>query len=274
MRKTEMKNRGKVLREASNGNGLISAEGKQFEYSLEKNWKSDIAPKVGMVVEFELSDSGVLQSVFVVNDSQLAKEQAEIALKVAKEKGHAIFKEASARLGTPVLVAWATFAIAWFFLSTITISVSPGNSVGITFWNLLGLVNNSTSLDYMARGLSGDKGVYGFLAIVALAGPIISQFWKHSLSHLGNCVPLFLMLVVSLMIYMAFRDQAQQMATQAQQMASALGGGKAATDMVSSMVSEMMKAFHIGAGGVIAAIASAYLAFVGLKQYLAAKAQA
>jgi len=51
-------------------------------------------------------------------------------------------------------------------------------------------------------------------------------------------------------------------------------GGKEASDMLSSMVSEMMKAVHIGAGAIIAAIASAYLAFVGAKQYLVAKAQA
>lgn len=264
-----MKQRGKVLRDASNGNGLISSDGKQFEFSLEKNWKSDVAPKVGMIVEFELGGSGEILAASAVNESQLAKEQADIALKAAKEKGHALFKEASARLGTPVLIAWAAFAISWFFLSTLTISAAPGNSVGITFWNLLGLVNNPNSMSYIASGISADKGIYALLAIVALAGPAISQFWKHPLSHLGNCVPLALMLIVAVVIYMSLRDSAAQ----AQQMAGTFGG-KAASDMVSGMVAEMMKAFHIGAGGVIAAVASAYLALVGLKQYLVAKAQA
>ncbi len=76
------------------------------------------------------------------------------------------------------------------------------------------------------------------------------------------------MLIVSVVIYMSLRDSVSQ----AQQMAGGLGG-KVVSDMVSGMVAEMMKAFHIGAGGVIAAVASAYLALVGLKQYLVAKAQ-
>ena len=264
-----MKQRGKILRDASNGNGLISSDGKQFEFYLEKNWRSDVTPKVGMVVDFDLSEIGEIQSAFAVNESQLAKEQADIAMKAAKEKGQALFKEASARLGVPVLVAWAAFVISWFYLSTITISATPANSVGITFWNLLGLVNNPNSMAYVASGISGDKGIYALLAIAALAGPAISQFWKNSLSHLGNCLPLALMLIVSVMIYMALRDSA----VQAQQAAAAFGG-KAASDMINSMVTESMKAFHIGAGGVIAVVASAYLAFVGLKQYLVAKARA
>jgi hypothetical protein len=195
-----MKQRGKVLRDTGNGNGLISSEGKQFEFSLEKNWKSDIAPKVGIVVEFELDESGVIQSASAINESQLAKEQADIALKAAKEKGQALFKEASARLGTPVLVAWAAVAISWFFLSTVSISVTANNSVGITFWNLLGLLNNAANLAYVGNGSSGDKGIYALLTIVAIAGPAISQFWKHPLSTLGNCLPLALMLIALVML--------------------------------------------------------------------------
>jgi hypothetical protein len=111
------------------------------------------------------------------------------------------------------------------------------------------------------------------LAVVAIAGPAISQLWKHPLATLGNCLPLVLMLLVSVMLYSSLHNAAAQ----AQQAFGAFGG-KEVTDMMSSMmdsmVANMMKVIHIGAGGAIAIIASAYLTFVGVKQYLVAKAQA
>ncbi len=137
-----MKLRGKVLRDAGNGNGLISSDSRQFEFSLEKNWRSDVAPKVGMVVEFELDAEGHLQSVSAVNESQLAKEQADIALNAAREKGQALFKEAVARVGKPVLIAWGLVAVSWFFLNIISITIMSDNTVGLTFWKMLGIVNN------------------------------------------------------------------------------------------------------------------------------------
>ncbi len=36
-----MKLRGKFLRDAGNGNGLISSDSRQFEFSLETNWRVD-----------------------------------------------------------------------------------------------------------------------------------------------------------------------------------------------------------------------------------------
>ncbi len=118
-------------------------------------------------------------------------------------------------------------------------------------------------------GGTGDTGLYGFLALVALAGPAISQLWKHPAAHLGNCLPLALMLLVSVMLYMNLSHAASQ----AQVMAGTFGG-KEASDMVSQMMSEMMKAIHMGAGAPVAAIASAYLALAGARKYLVAKAQA
>lgn len=257
--------RGKILRDASNGNGLISSDGKQFEFSLEKNWKSDVTPKVGMVVEFELGASGEIQSSHAINENQLAKEQAELALAATREKGMALFNQASARVGTPVLVAWGLVAISWFFLNTISISLTSVSSVGVSFWDLLGILNNSTNIAYLGSRGTGDKGIFALLVIVALAGPAISQFWKNNLAHLGSCIPFVLMLIVTVMIYLSIRDTAT----------SAAGlFGAASSDAMSNLISAVMKAVHIGAGGAVAAIASGYLAFVGARKYLVAKAQA
>ena len=142
------------------------------------------------------------------------------------------------------------------------------------FCSLLGLLNNFTTLNTLANGNTGDKGIYALLAVVAIAGPAISQFWTDPLATLGNCLPLVLMLLVSIMFYSSIHNAASQ----AQQVAGAFGGNKEASDIMSSMMSNMvaqiMQAIHFGVGGVIAAIAAAYLTFVGAKQYLVAKAQA
>ena len=264
--------RGKVLRDTNNSNGLISAGGKQFEFTLEHNWKSDTSPKIGMVVEFELDSNEKIQSIFAVNENKLAKEQADLALRVAKEKGHAFLKEASARLGTSVLIAWAALAFSWFFLNLISVSITSTTSIGFTFWDSLGIVNNSISLANAGYGNTGDKGIYSLLAITALVGPGASQFWKHPLAHLGSSFPLVLMLLVFGLTYQSMHNVAAQAQQQAQQVAAAFEN-PAVTNMVSGMMSEMMKAVHIGVGGIVSFLASIFLAFVGLKQYLIAKAQ-
>jgi hypothetical protein len=51
---------------------------------------------------------------------------------------------------------------------------------------------------------------YAMLAIVAIAGPAISQFLKHPLATLGNCLPLVLMLLVSIMFYSSIHNAASQ----------------------------------------------------------------
>lgn len=263
-----LKQRGKVLRDATSGAGLISSGGRQFEFTLEKNWRSDVAPKVNMVVEFDMGEDGELRSVSAINENQLAKEQADIAMKAAKEKGQALLKDASARLGMPVLVAWAAVAVSWFFLNTLSITITSDSSIGLTFWKMLGIVNNSTNMANLGGGGTGDTGIYGLLVFLALAGPVISQFWKHPVAHLGNCLPFTLMLFVAIMIYMNLHHSASQ----AQEMAGSFGG-RMASDMVNQMMSAIMKAIHVGAGAPIAIIASVYLAFVGTKQFFVAKAQ-
>lgn len=257
-----MAQRGKVLRDTSNGKGLISATGIQYEFALEGCWKSDVSPKVGMVVEFELNAEGNISSVSAVPENQLAKEQAELVMQAAKEKGMAALSNASARVGTPVLVAWGALAIAWFFLNMVNISMFTNNSQGITFWNYLSMANNG-----FEGGINSDKGIFALLAILALVGPAVSQFWKDSKSHLGNCLPLALMLGLALTAYITFHSKMSD----AQKL---FGGNKYMENFASGMLAEVMKSVHIGMGGYVAVAASLYLAFVGMKRFLVAKAQA
>jgi hypothetical protein len=74
-----MRTRGKILREPSDGPGLLMIEGQQFRFSLEGAWKGEVAPKRGLVVEVELDRDLQVISVKAVPEAQLAKEENERA---------------------------------------------------------------------------------------------------------------------------------------------------------------------------------------------------
>ena len=64
---TETRKRGKVLRDASSGPGLLIVEGQQYPFSLTDLWKSDQPPKAGMVVEAEFSRDGQLLAIRTIS---------------------------------------------------------------------------------------------------------------------------------------------------------------------------------------------------------------
>jgi len=63
---TEVRKRGKVLRDATAGPGLLIVEGQQYPFSLSDLWKSDLPPKAGMVVEAEFNRDGKIVAIRTV----------------------------------------------------------------------------------------------------------------------------------------------------------------------------------------------------------------
>ena len=101
-----MPKRGKILRDPHAGPGLLIVEGQQHQFFLEGVWKSDVPPKPGLAVDVEFDGQGTLNGITAVPESQLAKEQAEIALAAAKKRGAALASSMVAKFGMPQLVAW------------------------------------------------------------------------------------------------------------------------------------------------------------------------
>ena len=60
---TQIKKRGKILRDTSAGRGLLIVEGQQYPFSRNQLWKSDLPPQVGMVVEAEFNREGKLTAI-------------------------------------------------------------------------------------------------------------------------------------------------------------------------------------------------------------------
>jgi hypothetical protein len=67
---TGSKKRGKVLRDATSGPGLLIVEGQQFPFLISEVWKSEQPPKTGMVVEAEFNRQGQLRAIRAVSGNR------------------------------------------------------------------------------------------------------------------------------------------------------------------------------------------------------------
>jgi hypothetical protein len=257
-----MKKRGKVLRDTSAGPGLLMVEGQQYPFALEGVWKSEAAPRSGLVVDVEFDQGGQIVAIIAVPESQLAREQAEAVMAVAKEKGAALASGLVARFGVSTLVAEGLLIVGWFFLVALSLDSIVGK-MQFTFWQTLGFLNSSNILEAMGTGRDNPTvGIYGFLAIACLAGPFLPYFWKNKRAHLGAALPLAFMLIVALMIRSSVH--------------SALGAASNDQGMFAEMQQraqdEAMKAMSLGMGAYLSVLASLYFAGIGAKKFLVGQA--
>ena len=260
-----MKKRGKILRDTSAGPGLIVVEGQQYPFQLESIWKSEIPPRPGLTVEVDFAEDATIHAITPIAESQLAKEQAEQAMAIAREKGSALVSSAVAKFGMPTLVATGLLIIGWFFLTTISYNAGFVGKMDFTFWHILSFINASNAMEALSNmSGKGSTGFYGLLAVLALAGPFLAYFWKDKRAQLGGTLPLLFMLLVALLVRRAI--------------SSAAGGGSSeiATQVPSEMIDmarkEMMKAISLGMGAYISILAALYLGFISVTKFLAAKA--
>lgn len=269
-----MLKRGKILRDTSQGDGLLSIEGQQYPFRLEGVWKSDVSPKPDMVVEVAFGNANQVTSITALTETQLAKEQAELAMSAVKQQSAQLAYGMVERFGMPLLAAMALLIVGWFVLNTLSIQLSPRNSINLSFWQILAIVNAPDGVvQAVSAGRNGSNGggIYSVVALLSLLGPLARFFWKDPRAHLGGALPLLCMALVAAMIYSGIHDSMKD-----EQMAALSLGGAQATailkDMNDRLLAEMLKAITIGAGGYLSLLVSLYLAAKGVIQFLAAKA--
>ena len=94
--------RGTVIKVPDATPGILSVGGKQYQFMLERVWKSAIAPSPNQTVTIELDSAGVLTSVTVLDQQQLAMERLSELGGVAQERGKAIVEQIRSGLGGAV----------------------------------------------------------------------------------------------------------------------------------------------------------------------------
>ncbi|KAA6465215.1 hypothetical protein DYQ86_04525 [Acidobacteria bacterium AB60] len=251
-----MNKRGRVLRDPSpSGPGLVIVEGQQFSFSLDGAWRSLTLPKPGLDVEVELSPDGTVSSLVAIPETQLAREQAERTLNAARESASALAASAVAKFGVSTLAATGALVLGWFFLNALTYDAGLMGKLDFTFWRVLEFLNSSNGLgDALSMRDWGGAGVYGLLAWLALAGPYAGALWADKRAALGGVLPLaFLGLVAAMARARLVSDV----------------GGVPAEVMDAAQV-EIQRGVSVGAGAYLSLLAAAYLAFNGVKRFLAA----
>ena len=256
-----MQKRGRILRDPISGPGLLMVDGQQYPFSLEGVWKSDVAPASGMVVDVAFDSSFVVTAVSSVPESQIAKEQAEVALAAAKEKGAALASGALAKFGAPNLIASALLIASWFFLTTVSFK-SPLGAMDFTLWQVLGYLNAKNALEVIMSGGRGgpSPGIYGFFAVVAIAGPYVRYFWKDTRAALGGALPLVFLAIVGI----SARSSINSM----------IGGAADGPlgEIQRQAQQQMSDAISLGLGTYVGGLASLYLAVFAAKQFFLQRA--
>lgn len=262
-----MTQRGRVLRDTSAGPGLLAIDGKQYSFTLEGAWRSDVPPKSGMVVTVDLASDGTVRAVSAAPESQLAREQAELAIGAARARGSALAASMVARFGLPSLVALGALIVGWFFLATVSIKTPLGDT-SFTFWQVLGLVHSAgNGFEALAQNLggggAGSTGIYGLVAILALVAPFVHHFWKDRRAVLGGLLPLAFMLLVLFMVRHNLNSGFES--------AGSSGAGPFG-DFARQARDEAMKAVSIGLGAYVSLLASVYFAGSAIRRFLVSRA--
>jgi hypothetical protein len=243
-----MTRRGKVLRDTNAGPGLLVVDDTQLAFTLEKMWTSNTPPTPGMVVDVEVEGSTVV-SVAAVPEGQLAREQAKRLLNGARHRTTALAKHVVANFGIPGLLAGVALVVGWFFL-TVGSLTTPLGKIDFTFWQALGAINSgSEAVMRRVPGTVNSTGIYGFFALLALAGPYLRAVWKGHRAHLAGILPFVLMLLAAWKMWHLATPSADASA-------------------------EFRSAISIGVGVSMSVVAALYFAFVSVRRYLAAAAAA
>ena len=266
--KTPITNRGRILRDTNNGIGLISLGGKQVPFTLETNWRGEIAPVVQMTVDVVLDDAGNVVSVAPVSDKEVAQEKLkEMSGNLSRQLQDQIpmVKVYAGMIGTPTLIAVSLLFIGWVWLSMATVRISEGLTQGATMFDLLRLINTGGSLQSFGGSSSGSSGIYGFVCVIAMLAPLAPALIRHRYISLAYFAPLFFLIVLSFASYMKMRSFADD----ARQSLGGLVGSAQMANMANAMMDQILAAVSVGAGAYISSTVALYLAVQGGIKFLA-----
>ena len=194
-----MAKRGKVLRDPHLGPGLLVVEGKQYPFQMEELWRSEVPAKPGLIVNVDFDAQGNVIGITAVPQSELDQERAEPVGDRLGARQRFFKRWVPANNILARLVAIGILIVAWFVLTAVSVHVPLLGKLDLTFWQVLGYLSSGSALQFPELPGNPDSGVFGFLAILVLAGPFLPYVWKDRRSSLGGVLPL------AFMVFVAFR---------------------------------------------------------------------
>jgi len=278
--------KGRVLRDTTHGEGLMSVEGNQYTFRLEGMWKSDIAPKVNMQVEVDFDDAGTVVAVRGIDPAAAAREQAaqmaakasETTKKLAAElqakggpmmaKAMPVVQKYTGLIGIPTLVALVAIFFGWWVFATINVTVFTSD--GFTFYQIMGALNDpDRAFESLGTGNTPGAGIYGIIAFVAWLAPLLPHFVGIRQLWLAYFAPIVWMILT----YIIAKIKISAALSEGTDAAGEFGGEEAeqfAREMQEGIQDAISEAVSMGFGTWIAIAAGLYLAYAGYTRYRAA----
>jgi hypothetical protein len=177
-----MQKQGKILRNCTNGNGLISSQGEKWEFNLETHWKSDSVPYVGESVNFVLDDNNQLVSAEAIDPrAEVEKKLKDLGDKFKTDGlpvAQGLLQSLRAHISITRLVLFVLLLITWYNSTAVIITQNytlrlDMARIGLSFFSMINLVS----------------GFLGFLAWVSLLALLLPLVWRRRAAYLGALLP-------------------------------------------------------------------------------------
>jgi hypothetical protein len=226
-------------------------DGQQYSFRLEGMWRSEFAPKLNQAVDAEFDDSGKLVALRAASGAGGGAQASEAldaagaaAKKMAEEfkaKGLPVIQEWAQRVGYVTLGAWLLLFISWMWLPM----VNAGLFGSVSFYDSLIFVN----------GMIGGRGIYGFLAWIALLAVFLPQVWKDRRAGFGMMLPLAFMVLVAVISWVKMSPDTDDLGPYA--------NSPEFKEMIAQQKAAMWRGISFGFGLYTSIAAALYLAFRG-----------
>jgi hypothetical protein len=165
--------RGRVLRDTRIGPGLVTVEGRQYSFTLEDMWVSEVPPRLGMVVAVTFNGDGAPGWVQAVPEEEIAREQAQRARVEGRRQGAAVPVDMAFRFGQLAVLAEALLLISFFLLPNLRMGGRVTSQL-LNGWDAIGF-----------DPATAATNSHGFLSLLALglfaplAVPLVRRAWAR-----------------------------------------------------------------------------------------------
>ena len=235
-----MTERGRISRDTDHGPGVVNVGGKQYTFSREGLWRSDVTPRVGMVVEVSFDQVGAPVTLYPIPDAQVAEEQGLKEFAAAPEMDGSPGGGVVRRYGADRLLAEAVLVLTFFLLPNVSLGPPAARQV-LSGWDSTGLNPETLS--------TNEHSVRSLLALSCLFAPLAALGVKTGWSRFLYAAPV-LFGIGNLSYILAVPDRSFS----------------AGTDVVSRVGTEatrvlgQVNAPTIAAGGYVSLLCAVYLA--------------
>ena len=198
-----MAKRGRVLRDPHQGPGLLMVEGRQYPFLMDGIWRSEVPATPGLVVDVDFDSHGNLNGITAVSQSQARRYQHDPARSCSGPRSPDDWLRGDGFLAR--LTASAGLLLCWLFLSAVSVHLPFSGRLDLTFWQVLGYLDADNFRQVTDIPTSPDTGAWGFLGLMALAGPFLPLIWKDRWAHLAGILPLSFIGLVTFKIVAAMQ---------------------------------------------------------------------